>query len=73
MERNNGNNEETREICETATRNIAKCVANWEEQTTKSKKTQARKCSKMKGKYQNSMENTWKPKTQKYKKQKYTN
>ena len=54
MERNNGNNEETREICETATRNIAKYVADWEEQTTKSKKTQARKCSKMKGKYQNS-------------------
>ena len=30
--------EEKREICEAATRNIAKCVANWEEKTTKPKK-----------------------------------
>ena len=39
MERSKRKIEETRDIFETATRNIAKCVANWEEKTTKSKKT----------------------------------
>ena len=39
MERNKRKTEETREICETATWNLAKCVANWKEKATKSEKT----------------------------------
>ncbi len=39
MERNKRNIEETHEICETATWNLAKCAANWKEKTTESKKT----------------------------------
>ncbi len=39
MERNKRKTEETREICETATWNLAKCVANGKEKATKSEKT----------------------------------
>ena len=39
MKRNKRKVEERREIREAATRNTAKCVANWEEKATKPKKT----------------------------------